>query len=96
VCGRKAGDWAVGRGDGAVEIRSLDDIRLLAQPVFAESPAQKAVVFGSWSRGTQSRKSDIDMMVICRNTHKRFFDRYDDFAGLYDAFGKVGFIRTRN
>lgn len=71
-------------------IQSLNDIRRVAQPVFAQSPAQKALVFGSWSRGTQSRKSDIDMMVISKNTKKRFFDRYADFDGLYDAFGQVG------
>ena len=75
---------------GAMEIKSLNDIRTLAQPVFAQSPAQRAVVFGSWSRGTQSRKSDIDIMIISKSTQKRFFDRYEDFNGLYDAFGKIG------
>jgi predicted nucleotidyltransferase len=73
-----------------MDICSLSDIRTFAQPVFAKSPAQKAFVFGSWSRETQSKRSDIDMMVISKNTQKRFFDRFDDYNSLYDVFGKIG------
>jgi predicted nucleotidyltransferase len=66
------------------------NIRSLAVPVLIKTPARKALLFGSWARGTQSRGSDIDMMVVSGESGKRFFDRYEDFVGLYDVFGKVG------
>ena len=43
---------------------------------------EKAVLFGSFARGTQTRKSDIDLLII-KKTSKRFFDRYDDFKEVY-------------
>lgn len=71
-------------------IRTIDDIQTAAVPVLEKTPAKKALVFGSWARGAQTRGSDIDMMVICAGTGKRFFDRYDDFDGLYDVLGSAG------
>jgi predicted nucleotidyltransferase len=69
---------------------TLADIRDLAVPVLTTTPARKALLFGSWARGTQTRGSDIDMMVISGDSGKRFFARYDDYDALYDAFGGVG------
>ncbi len=37
----------------------------------------KAVLFGSFARGTQSRHSDIDLMLI-QKTDRRFLDRYNE------------------
>ena len=45
----------------------------------------KAVVFGSFARGDQSRRSDIDLMLI-QETSARFFDRYN---GLYANISKL-------
>lgn len=73
-----------------MEIKTIKDIQTIAKPVLIASPATKAIVFGAWSRGTQTRTSDIDMMVISHDAQKRFFDRYEDFKGLYDVFGKTG------
>jgi predicted nucleotidyltransferase len=73
-----------------MEIQTLTDIQTIASPVLTASPATKAIIFGAWSRGTQTRTSDIDMMVISQDAQKRFFDRYEDFKGLYDVFGKTG------
>ena len=36
----------------------------------------RAIVFGSFARGDQSRRSDIDLLLIM-NTDARYFDRYD-------------------
>ena len=46
-------------------------------PLFVKYGVQKAVLFGSFARGTASRRSDIDLMLIVP-TEKRFFDRYDE------------------
>jgi len=45
----------------------------------------KAILFGSAARDTETRHSDIDMMIVMK-TNKRFFDRYDDFEELYSEF----------
>jgi predicted nucleotidyltransferase len=42
---------------------------------------ERAYLFGSLARGTQSRRSDVDLIVI-EDTDKPFFDRYDDFTDL--------------
>jgi predicted nucleotidyltransferase len=43
----------------------------------------KAVVFGSFARKTQSRRSDLDLMIIVQ-TQKRFFERYEAFNEIFE------------
>lgn len=43
---------------------------------------EKVILFGSCARNTQTKHSDIDIIVITK-TDKRFFDRYDDFGDIY-------------
>jgi len=47
------------------------------RPIFQKHKVIKAIVFGSLARGEETRRSDIDLIVI-QNTEKRFLDRYDD------------------
>jgi len=47
-------------------------------PIFRRNAVSKAVLFGSAVRDTETRKSDIDLMIVVE-TDKRFFDRYDAF-----------------
>ena len=72
------------------KITSIDDIRAIAMPALKKTPAQKAFIFGAWARGTQTRRSDIDMMVISNQETIRFFDRYKEFDPLYEALGEAG------
>ena len=44
----------------------------------------KAIVFGSWARGTQTRKSDFDLVIIL-DTEKRFLDRYADLMDIHNC-----------
>jgi predicted nucleotidyltransferase len=37
----------------------------------------RVILFGSFARGTATRHSDIDLVIIMR-THRRFLDRYKD------------------
>lgn len=46
---------------------------------------EKVVFFGSFARGTQTGRSDIDVLVVVP-TKKRFLDRYDDFTEIPPAF----------
>jgi len=61
--------------------KEIQRIKHLLSPVFKKSKARKAYLFGSLARGTQTRKSDVDLMIITE-TKKRFFDRYDDYEEI--------------
>jgi predicted nucleotidyltransferase len=48
----------------------------------------KVILFGSYAKGDESKKSDLDFAVIM-DTKKRFFDRYDDCDEFYDTFNEA-------
>ncbi len=58
-------------------------IKEMLSPVFAENKIKKAVLFGSFSKSSQTRKSDLDLMIITE-TDKRFFDRYEQFDKIHE------------
>ncbi len=58
-------------------------ITKMLSPVFIENKVKKAVLFGSFSKSTQTRKSDMDLMIIIE-TDKRFFDRYEQFDTIHE------------
>ena len=60
----------------------IDHIKKLLLPVFKQTNTEKVYLFGSLARGTQTRKSDIDLMIICQ-TNKRFFDRFEDYEKIH-------------
>jgi predicted nucleotidyltransferase len=53
------------------------------RPFFRKSGVDKAVLFGSFARGTASKRSDVDILIV-QETNKRFLDRFSDFSWLYD------------
>lgn len=59
----------------------IDQIKNRLFPIFKKNKAKKVYLFGSLSRGTQSRKSDVDLMIVTE-TEKRFFDRYEDYETI--------------
>jgi predicted nucleotidyltransferase len=61
----------------------IEKISEMLEPVFRKNKAVKAVLFGSQSRGTQTRKSDLDLMIVIK-TKKRFFDRFEQFDVIND------------
>ena len=67
-------------------IKAKNDIKELKKallPVFKNTGAKKVILFGSFSRGSQTQKSDLDLMIITE-TDKRFFERYEQFEGVHD------------
>lgn len=42
---------------------SVEYIRDRLAPVFSRYPIRRAVLFGSWAKGTQNTKSDVDLLV---------------------------------
>jgi predicted nucleotidyltransferase len=61
----------------------IKKIRKALMPVFKNAGAKKVVLFGSFSRGSQTKRSDLDLMIITE-TDKRFFERYEQFDRIHD------------
>lgn len=53
---------------------SLQTIKKKLKPFFSKHHIIKALVFGSYARNTENRKSDLDLLLVME-TNKRFFDR---------------------
>jgi predicted nucleotidyltransferase len=58
------------------QANTIDDIIAGCRPVFRKYDIRKAILFGSFAKGRQTRKSDIDLILI-QETDKRYFDRFD-------------------
>lgn len=67
---------------------SLDQIRPRLADFCAGHGIMRAIVFGSYARGTQTRKSDLDLVIVM-DTQKRFLDRYDDVKDIHDLVPDV-------
>ena len=52
-------------------------------PIFKDRGVKKAIVFGSRARGTGTRRSDLDLMIIME-TEQRFFERFAHFDEIHD------------
>jgi predicted nucleotidyltransferase len=66
-------------------VKTSEQIAEYADPVFRKYGVRKAILFGSFASGRQSRKSDVDLVLI-QDTDKRYFDRFEGILGeLYDA-----------
>lgn len=61
----------------------LEQLSELLQPIFIKNRVIKAVVFGSFARGSVTKKSDLDLLLVM-HSEKRFFDRYDAFDEIHD------------
>jgi predicted nucleotidyltransferase len=63
-------------------VLTVDEIKTRLKPVLEHAHAVRAYLFGSFSRGTATRKSDIDILIV-KDTDRRFLDRFDEFDGVY-------------
>mgnify|MGYP006304015039 CR=1 FL=1 len=60
----------------------LTEIAQLLRFFFEGTNTHKAIVFGSVARGTQTKRSDLDLIIIT-DTEKRFFDRYETYERIH-------------
>lgn len=60
----------------------LAEIAHLLAPFFAETNTRKAIAFGSVAKGSQTKRSDLDLIIVT-DTEKRFFDRYDTYERIH-------------
>jgi predicted nucleotidyltransferase len=60
----------------------LSKIAHLLAPFFTQTNTQRAIVFGSVAKGSQTKRSDLDLIIIT-DTEKRFFDRYATYERIH-------------
>jgi uncharacterized protein len=53
--------------------------------------ARKAILFGSTARGEADQWSDLDLIVVA-DTERQFFERFKDFAGLYEVWPRLDLL----
>ncbi len=64
---------------------AVGEIARMARPVFERHNIEKAILFGSFATGRQSRKSDVDLILV-KSTTQRYFDRFEGLLeDLYRA-----------
>lgn len=56
--------------------QKIDFLRNCFTPIFQRHRIQKAILFGSYARGEESRRSDIDLILI-QETSLPFLQRYE-------------------
>lgn len=63
-------------------IYGIDDIKKILSPIFELTPVYKAILFGSYAKGTATEQSDIDLVL----------DSHGDLRGLdfYGALEDIG------
>lgn len=60
------------------EVYTLPQLKSVLTPVFVRYGVQKAVLFGSYGKGTATEKSDIDLLVDSGLRGLRFVGLLDD------------------
>ena len=59
----------------------INQLKDCLAPIIAGHPElRRIVLFGSFARGTQSRRSDIDLLLVM-DTDRPFFQRYQGIHG---------------
>ena len=59
-------------------IYTVNDIKIILQPVFKKHNIKKAVLFGSYAKGEADAKSDIDIMVDSNLRGLAFYGLLED------------------
>lgn len=53
---------------------SIEDIKNKINPILKRNGVKKAAIFGSYARGDQTKKSDIDILIKYKYDNKSYFD----------------------
>jgi uncharacterized protein len=67
----------------------LDELRRRIAPHVRR--ARKVIAFGSVARQEADAGSDLDLIILA-DTTRPFFERFKDFAGLYDVWPRLDLL----
>ncbi len=74
---------------GITLLQDLEALRSRLAPHLKR--AHKAILFGSAARGDADEWSDLDLVIVA-DTTRPFFERFRDFAGIYDVWPRVDLL----
>ncbi|HBL15274.1 MAG TPA: nucleotidyltransferase domain-containing protein [Elusimicrobia bacterium] len=74
---------------GDVLLHDLDELRRRLAPHVGR--ARKVVAFGSVARGEADEWSDLDLLIVT-DTALPFFERFREFAGIYNVWPRVDLL----
>ena len=66
------------------KIYSVEEIRRLVNPVLSRNNVRKAVLFGSYGKGSADEKSDVDILLDSGLTGLRFVGLIEDIRFALD------------
>ena len=66
------------------KIYTIDDIQAALQPVFSGYNVKKAILFGSYVKGTANEKSDVDLLLDSGLRGLRFVGLIEDIRTALD------------
>ena len=69
----------------------MDELRIKLKPIFEKYGVECAFVFGSVARGEADEWSDLDLVIVAE-TDRPFFERFREFAGLYDVWPRLDLL----
>jgi predicted nucleotidyltransferase len=70
-------------------LQDLDELKRRIAPHVKR--AIKVIAFGSVARGESDAWSDLDLLIVAE-TPRPFFERFKDFAGLYDVWPRLDLL----
>jgi predicted nucleotidyltransferase len=70
-------------------LSDLDELRRRVAPHVRR--ARTVIAFGSVARGEADAWSDLDLIIVA-DTTRPFFERFKDFAGLYEVWPRLDLL----
>lgn len=61
-----------------MHVYSVDELKILLSPVFQQYGVKRAILFGSYGKGTATSKSDVDLVVDSGLKGLRFIGLIED------------------
>ena len=68
------------------DIYTIDEIKEKLTPIFQAAPIEKAILFGSYAKGLQTSKSDVDIVIDSKGVlvNINFFGVLEDICVCLD------------
>lgn len=66
------------------KVYSIEDIKTVLKPVFNAYNVEKAVLFGSYVKGSANRNSDVDLLIDSKLKGLRFVGLVEDIRAALD------------
>lgn len=64
---------------------TIEQISIILRPIFQSHHVQKAIIFGSYAKGTAQENSDIDLLVDSRLKGLAFYGLLEDIVSALEV-----------